>query len=65
MEGKPDWLSGFPVQIYCNRRYKEEPNPEAMKNISILVYLILKEKSTICILLYINTNSCYSFRYGV
>ena len=19
MEGKPDWLSGFPVQIYCNR----------------------------------------------
>ena len=18
MEGKPDWLSGFPVQIYCN-----------------------------------------------
>src|SRR5699024_5437500 len=18
-EGKPDWLSGFPVQIYCNR----------------------------------------------
>ena len=20
MEGKPDWLSGFPVQIYCNRR---------------------------------------------
>ena len=20
MEGKPDWLPGFPVQIYCNRR---------------------------------------------
>ena len=19
MEGKPDWLPGFPVQIYCNR----------------------------------------------
>ena len=22
MEGKPDWLPGFPVQIYCNRRNK-------------------------------------------
>ena len=21
MEGKPDWLSGFPVQIYCNRAH--------------------------------------------
>ena len=20
MERKPDWLPGFPVQIYCNRR---------------------------------------------
>ena len=20
MEGKPDWLPGFPVQIYCNRK---------------------------------------------
>ena len=22
IEGKPDWLPGFPVQIYCNRRDK-------------------------------------------
>src|SRR5699024_6708259 len=21
MEGKPDWLPGFPVQIYCNRSF--------------------------------------------
>ena len=26
MEGKPDWLPGFPVQVYCNRR--ERPDGE-------------------------------------
>ena len=24
MERKPDWLPGFPVQIYCNRSYNDE-----------------------------------------
>ena len=28
MEGKPDWLSGFPVQIYCNRRNVTIQTPE-------------------------------------
>lgn len=30
MEGKPDWLPGFPVQIYCNRcdaTMAEQSNP--------------------------------------
>ena len=25
MERKPDWLPGFPVQIYCNRETGPEP----------------------------------------
>ena len=38
MERKPDWLSGFPVQIYCNsvitKLISEESSDELMKKIS-------------------------------
>ena len=39
MEGKPDWLPGFPVQIYCNRRDTMNRNfQNAQADLEDLIY---------------------------
>ena len=42
MEGKPDWLSGFPVQIYCNR--SDVVNSQYKKGVLELCVLSLLKK---------------------
>ena len=51
MERKPDWLPGFPVQIYCNSEVEEEkPDENSMDENAALLAKLLSNPETAALL---------------